>query len=772
MKKIHSLTAAAVLLAALSAGCRTVDSETGSGTAHRIPLPIPTEHVLDEDAESEQRVARLRWIEEMHRTAPEVDWRAIERRNQDSERLRRNAAAATSMLSVPAWEEIGSRNQAGHTRCAAYGPERDGVRNLYVGSALGGVWRGTMDGEGWEPLSDHLYGGIDDVVVITPDDLADPDILVVRQGARVYRSDDEGATWELSTLLGDVSTIRAVAKLDDADQTIVLLVSHEVSFQDKLGIYASTDQGQTFVSRWTSASNGDSDMWVPQVGPAAANTIYIVHRGRLRVSTDSGATFSLVSEIDASATAGRLSGSEAGSPHFYAALQIAGQWQLFQSTDGGASFSYRSDMSDFWGEMTAFSSDPQRVLYGGVECWRSSNGGAGFTRINTWGSYYGDPANKLHADIRGIRVYPDPDQVGSADFCYINSDGGTYVTSDFGVTVQNLSLEGLGVGQFYTTHTSVTDPNLIVGGTQDQGYQRGFRESAQPGGGPSTPFEQIISGDYGHLTSGDGTHRRLYSTYPGFILIQKYQNNPQLVFEDFPVGASNLWLPPVVADLDNRETFYFLGDKLWRYDQTAPANWDYVEHSTQNFASGGSSYLSAMAFAPTDHDRAYAVTNNGNFWYSTDHAVTWQPASNSGPDSHYFYGNGLAVHPLNPLEAVAGGSGYSTAGVRRTQDGGASWQALDQGLPSTLVYGLAYAGDGTGDLFAATEAGAYRWRDADGQWSNIMGVSAPSTLYWSVEAVPAHRRIRFGTYGRGIWDYKIPVDGNRPLPPRDRMDPQ
>jgi hypothetical protein len=74
-------------------------------------------------------------------------------------------------------------------------------------------------------------------------------------------------------------------------------------------------------------------------------------------------------------------------------------------------------------------------------------------------------------------------------------------------------------------------------------------------------------------------------------------------------------------------------------------------------------------------------------------------------------------------------------------------------LPSTLVYGLAYAGDGSGDVYAATEAGAYCWSRATATWENIMGTEAPITLYWSVEAVPGLPLMRFGTYGRGIWDY-------------------
>jgi hypothetical protein len=102
-----------------------------------------------------------------------------------------------------------------------------------------------------------------------------------------------------------------------------------------------------------------------------------------------------------------------------------------------------------------------------------------------------------------------------------------------------------------------------------------------------------------------------------------------------------------------------------------------------------------------------------------------------------------------------GGSGYSTDGVIRSTDGGQTWQGESAGLPQTLVYSLDYAGDGSGDLYCGTEAGAYHWDRDTGQWSNIMLNQAPITLYWSVEAVGTDT-IRYGTYGRGIWDYAIP----------------
>ena len=41
-----------------------------------------------------------------------------------------------------------------------------------------------------------------------------------------------------------------------------------------------------------------------------------------------------------------------------------------------------------------------------------------------------------------------------------------------------------------------------------------------------------------------------------------------------------------------------------------------------------------------------------------------------------------------------------------------------------------------------------------------MGVSAPDQTYWSVEYIPELLTARFGTYGRGIWDFKMDENYN------------
>ena len=45
--------------------------------------------------------------------------------------------------------------------------------------------------------------------------------------------------------------------------------------------------------------------------------------------------------------------------------------------------------------------------------------------------------------------------------------------------------------------------------------------------------------------------------------------------------------------------------------------------------------------------------------------------------------------------------------------------------------------------------------EEEDRWFDISGVDAPTQTYWSVEYLPESKVARFGTYGRGIWDFEI-----------------
>ena len=101
-----------------------------------------------------------------------------------------------------------------------------------------------------------------------------------------------------------------------------------------------------------------------------------------------------------------------------------------------------------------------------------------------------------------------------------------------------------------------------------------------------------------------------------------------------------------------------------------------------------------------------------------------------------------------------GGSGYSNSPVYISNNHGETFEELNNGLPNTLVFQLT----GTPDdllIFAATEIGPYGYSENEDEWFLLSGISAPDQTYWTVDYIPEINTARFGTYGRGIWDFVI-----------------
>ncbi len=718
------------------------------GNDASILRPAPTEHRLDDDAERRHKNARKEWMRSRHRAPDGVDTKPIEIANGDAQRRKRNTLAGMQAAGVDRWIERGSRNQAGRIHVAAHSP--DGTA-LYAGSSKGGVWRGGLDGTNWEPLGDNIYGGAHWLAVVSGVGPV-PDIMLrATDGGQIHRSVDDGATWvQPAGIPASMNSVRRVLVTSDGSETIFMVVRFWDGGQLKNNLLRSTDKGASF-----QFSNGmntwEGDVWAPRDGGGA---IYCLKLDKVQVSVDNGSSWSDVGSLPVSANGGELAGSEAGAPRLWAVLDTGAGRELYRSDDAGVSWIHKQSVSDYWGTLRASIIDPDLFAWGGVEVWRTTDGGNNFAIVNNWGAYYGDPANKLHADIPGMDVVPDG--VGG-EIWYVCTDGGLFNSTDGLASVSNLSLNGLGVSQYYSTHTSVVNPLHVGAGAQDQGYQ--WADQPAPGGGTALDFDQLISGDYGHLTSTDGSHDYLYMTYPGFILIHKGEDNPSLYSEDFP-ATNHDWLPSVVADPWAKIRFFFCGQQIYRYERDSGSNtWSHILWSTQDFATVGGEYVTQLVFSPVNTNKCWAATNYGRMWNSDDHAVTWTLSPDSGPSSHYFYGTALVASAYDSNTVYAGGSGYGSPAVYRTTDGGLTWQPWGDGLPDTLVYALAEAPDGSA-LYCGTETGAYERPVGGATWVDITDDDAPVTTYWSAEAVASENVIRFGTYGRGIWDYQLTDDCN------------
>ncbi len=705
------------------------------------PTAQPTEVVPDTIIEKRAR-SKLRkdWIKERHRAAPGVDWAAVERQNGRDRIARRSLLAqAPPPGGAPddgdRWTERGSENQAGRTHVAR--PSPDGV-SLYVGAAAGGLWLRGAD-ESWTPLGDGLFGGVHWLEVF-------PDLLVTgTDGGYLYRSEDGGQSWQEGSGLAPAWTQRRLTVTTDGKDTLYAVRGNS----DGYTVWRSDDHA----ANWVQVADLDDfagDVFVARTG---GGTVWLAAKEGLRRSDDQGESWATVGAWPAAESAD-LAACEAwdaagGAPRFYV---VQDGETLLRSDDGGATFAAVGALTDYWGVLTASTVDAQQVVYGGVEVHKSGDGGVSFAIQSPWDAYYDDPENRLHADVMGIDVVPDG---AGTERWYLNTDGGTYLSTDGLDTVKNLSLRGLRVSQYYGTVTSTVNADHVAAGSQDQGYQSA---NGQPVTGHLYDFDQLLSGDYGHLTSGDGTHEIVYSVYPDFVLIAVGEDEPQLTYADFPADArSYAWLPLIVADPANPEAAYFGGDRLWIYERTRKWEWTPRLYSEQDFTSVRGEYVSGLSFAPGDHERAYVVTSVGRVFRSEDRGLTWTPGATALPAGGYYYGTAIVASARDNDTVYIGGSGYSTAPLWVSHDGGDTFAELSDGLPATLVYSLVEEPT-SGVLFAGTETSAWRLVPGSSTWEDITGVEAPLVVYWSAEIVPAAGIVRFGTYGRGVWDYAYDAD--------------
>lgn len=731
-------------------------------------FPAPAETVvISEGHESQEEMRRIQWIAQMHRAAPGVNWKAIEQENRWQNYLLRkqnsqNKGALTQLKGTIAngyWRERGSVNLAGRIHVAEY----DSVNNLiYCGSAGGTIWRGSFNGTNWMPLNNALQ--FDGILMIRVIPHGSNQRLLVATGGYpyFYFSDDGGATWNASGGLtgaqyGGRTLVKAVV-LDNPQHSIYLLAAEWNSggLFAQTTIYRSVDSGNTFsqIISYAEATYGSAtfDLWAPRHGNISCYLLNLqgLQATLYKLNPSSGQPQTIASFPVSSWGNTLLTGCNTSPPTFYASVNQ----EIYCSLNGGSTWSHRGTVPQGYFSRNSFScsiTNPSTLFIGGMEAFHSTNGGITWSIVNNWFDYYGDPLTKLHVDIPCIIPF-----LNGGEQQFIGTDGGLYLSDDALQTVQNISLNGLNVSQYYSTYTDRNDSNFIYAGSQDQGFQR-----CQTDSGTVLGFSQFISGDYGSIVSANGGNS-IWMVYPSFAA---YLDNAQTT-SNYPVtwnfnGSTQIWLPPLMQDPSgNKDIAYMAGKYLTTSGShifRLMANSGIITASEVPYdfsAASSGGYISAMAFSPLNPDYWYVLTNNGHFFYSPDSGNTWNQTASSASPPHYFYGSAIYASHIQSGTIYIGGSGYDTPPAYKSTDNGQTFIPITNGLPNTLVFQI------TGDdqekfLFAATEAGPYVYSTAEGTWYNMENNNAPDQVYRSVEFIPQTQTVRFGTYGRGIWDFKI-----------------
>jgi hypothetical protein len=409
-------------------------------------------------------------------------------------------------------------------------------------------------------------------------------------------------------------------------------------------------------------------------------------------------------------------------------------------------------------------SNPAIACYGSVNLFCTLDGGTTFAQINDWSEYYANVPAKLHADISFVKSY----LISGNEVFFIGTDGGIYESTDGMQTVSNDNLTNLRDSQYYASYTGRSPPYALSIGAQDQGYQN----NPAPATG-ATAYSQLISGDYADLTSSDGG-ATLWLNYAGTTTIDPAPSGhplyttantstfPQWDFATNGLDTNTmLFFPPLLAMPGNPNAALLStainpgsGDTF----QVTQLTWDGA--NTITASNGTFNFQNNVTAIASDGTNFYATANlspGGAAFYSTTTPTgNWNAGATTLPQGQYLTGLSIVPDPVRPGTVYVGGSGYSNPAVYVSTNSGASFTAMSDSLPNTLVYALAITPDGN-SLFAATEVGPYFFDltgGAGGSWTYI-GTGAPTNIFWNVEYVPALNTARFSTYGRGIWDYDM-----------------
>jgi photosystem II stability/assembly factor-like uncharacterized protein len=731
------------------------------------PQPQNGTMVKTDMEEKDLKSDRHRWIEAMHKAAPGVDWRKVEYRNSMERQERsgklgvgsRNGKVEIAQGLVSGeWLERGSNNQAGSVFDVDYDPESN---EIFLVSAGGSLFKTELYFQYWEVVNDRFRFSPGLLKILIRDNGTKRLVALINK--EPHFSDDMGETWTSAGAYqadnwGNIKDA-FVSQKNGGD---VIFILAKTSYWNDFKLYASYDQGESYrVLHSFNTSDGKNlamthiektgDIYL--IEQIAANKSKFHHYNPVTeelelIRANSPLAFG-------SSGRGNLAGATIGTDTLKL-FSYNEDLELFSSIDTAATWQWESTLPINPWEVRLYVSteNPDLLLIGAVECYRSLNGGVSWNLINGWAEYYGDVNRKLHADIMQFDEFVD--QEGNT-FITISNHGGISMSYDYTLSNDNIGLYDLNVSQYYSVRTSPKDPYFVTAGSQDQGLQRGNISSTL-----TVPLDQVISGDYGHNVFTMGGDR-FWTVYPGGWV--SHYSNPRFGYLDasWELNSNNetVWIPPICAGPDPaKDEVILAGGELNGGDGSHLIKLTYVNGGIQkeqlpvDFLALSGSEISAISISSLQPDHWYVATNNGQFYYSSDGGQSFSQSNANVAGSHYLYGACILPSKIDENTIYLSGSGYSTAGVLKSVDGGKNFGSMTNGLPSTMVFALA-ANEDESLLFAATEAGPFVFVKAEGKWYDMAGEVAPTQSYWSVEYVQATQTARFGTYGRGIWDFDI-----------------
>ena len=705
------------------------------------------------------------------------------------------------------WTNIGYNSTSGgyqgigRVNCIAFHPTISNT--FWLGAPSGGLWKTTDGGSTWTVLTDNnTVLGVSAIAVTS--NYATSNTLFIGTGDRdggsgwsmgggnshdnegigVLKSTDGGATWTNSLIFTPSQKIVVYDLLISPtnDNNLIAATGN--------GIYETTNGGTS----WTQIStNVCTDL---EYRPGSSTVFYgsFINGAYFLTFTKSG-TWSMNSYILPGAAGYRteIAVSPNNSTVVYALTvnSTRGLDGIYKSTNSGTSFSLvfngNTTGNNLLGNdcnpissagqgtydvfISANPNNANDVYVGGINVWRSTDGGSTWAIKSHWSGTCSGTVNTVHADQHCCEFHPTTNDI------YLGNDGGIYKSTDNGSNWSDLS-NTLTINQIYRIGNSPSTSNEILIGTQDNGthlYSGGSWIANAVIGGDG--MECLVDPSDDNIQFGsyiEGDIRRTTNHWSS----QSYIRNLIRSATGATGSEHGAWISPYCLDPNNRLNLFVGYDHLWKSTDQGATSTNFSKITVSSFS--GTSDIRSIAIAPSNSN--YIYVNYASYYISptsypsslhrsTDGGSTWTDITGTLPVS-----NGkityVSVKHDDPNTVWVTLGGFNSDAVYQTTNGGSTWTNISTGLPQLPAMSIVQNKLNTGkvELYVAMSQGVWV-KYGSSNWvafsTGLPNVFCTELEIYYDDTTPSNSKIRIGTYGRGHWESDLPVDdftANNTLP--------
>ncbi len=629
-----------------------------------------------------------------------------------------------------------------------------------------GVYKSVDGGKTWKNmgLKESFQIGR---IAIHP---TNPDIVYVGALGRLWGSNDQrglfkttdgGETWEkIHYINRQTGVIDVMLSPDDPETLIFATYQRARDMQDSIPNYDPSVKWSATAGIWKSTDGGKTIKRLTEGLP----TVRYGRVGLDIMGTNGDTMFAIIETELAGANAeqieaemakeDRINQTVVGEREFAASYQgQQGDIQdkqgpkgfetggVFKSTDGGESWQRINSITQrpfYYSQVRVDPTNDQVIFLPGLSLMKSTDGGKTF--VNS--------GRSTHSDHHSIWFNPH-----NTEHVLLGNDGGVYQSWDAGANWMYHS--NILASQIYHLTVDLKEPYNVYAGFQDNGSW-GAPSRHRSGRGNK-------NADWIRVGGGDGFVCLVDPYDPDVIYVESQGGNMSRqnlrTGERYRIRAPReegedqrfLWDTPMALSHHNGRVFYCMGNFVFRSMNRGEDLRKISPDLTRTKRGSGS----AFAESASNPDVLWAGTDDGYLWVTKNGGIDWENVTENIDIRLPSYVSRIAP------SRYADGRAYVVFDGHRsnldepmmfvTEDFGATWKSLNEGLPQGSTRSLAEDVENENLLFVGTEFSAFASLDRGQTWLDLRSLGLPTNSVQELVVHPTAGELVAGTHGRGAW---------------------